>query len=179
MRYASIRKMDISNGEGIGIALFVQGCHFHCYNCFNPETWDFKSGKEWNRNTQEQFINLAKKDYISRVSILGGEPLAKENVFDVFDMVHNIKKLTNNKIWLYTGYTFEEIINPISKLNRNVTSRAICIRKEIVNNIDILVDGQYIDELRDITLAWRGSSNQRVIDVKESLRQGNVVLYTQ
>lgn len=102
MRYASIRNMDISNGEGIGIALFVQGCPFHCHNCFNKETWDFDGGKEWNDSVKEYFINLANKEYISRISILGGEPLSLHNIYEVINITKELKeRYPNKKIWLY------------------------------------------------------------------------------
>ena len=107
MRYASIRKTDVSNGLGIGISLFVQGCHFHCYNCFNQCTWDFNGGKEWNNDIKEKFLSLLKKDHIQRVSILGGEPLADENVSDIYSLIYDIRdKYPNKKIWMFSciGY---------------------------------------------------------------------------
>lgn len=150
MRYAQIRNIDISNGNNIGIALFVQGCPFRCYNCFNPETWDFKGGKEWNAETEHQFIELAKRPYIKRISILGGEPLADTNLKDVLNLVNKIRLLLPEKtIWLYTGYELPAILkHPI--------------RKKIASQCDIIVDGKYMDTLRDITLKWRGSSNQHI-----------------
>ena len=137
IHYASIRNLDISNGEGVGVALFVQGCHFHCYNCFNTETWDFNGGKEWTTEVKEKFLELIDRPYIKRVSILGGEPLADENLDDVLDLVTEINKrynfqkvdstnpckmgvsedentdkirlsLPNKSIWIYSGYTWEE-----------------------------------------------------------------------
>ena len=165
MRYASIRELDISNGEGVGVALFVQGCHFHCYNCFNPDTWDFNGGKEWTQDTEDKLIELASRPYIKRLSILGGEPLADENLDGVLHLVNRFRLLLPEKtIWLYSGYTFEECL-----LNTK--------RREILKNTDIMVDGRYIDSQRDITLKWRGSSNQRVINVKESIKQNELVLY--
>lgn len=110
IRYAQIRSLDLSNGEGVGVALFVQGCHFHCENCFNPETWDFDGGKEWTEEVKNKFLELANKSYIKRISILGGEPLAKENLDDVLDLVNEFRLSKSEKsIWLYTGYTWEEI----------------------------------------------------------------------
>ena len=103
MRYAQIRGMDISNGEGIGIALFVQGCHFHCEGCFQPETWSFNGGEKWTENVEQDFIQLANKPYITRISILGGEPLCDENVREVYQLIHKLKMTYPNKdIWLYT-----------------------------------------------------------------------------
>lgn len=157
MRYASIRDMDISNGSGIGVALFTQGCHFHCKNCFNKSTWDFDGGKEFTKETCDKFIKLVNRPFIKRVSILGGEPLAKENVDDVCNVLKQIK---DKQIWVYTGHTFETVKN-----------------YDIMKYIDYLVDGQYVDELRDLRLKFRGSSNQRVIDVQKSLKENKVILY--
>ena len=157
MRYASIRDLDISNGNDIGVALFTQGCHFHCKNCFNKSTWDFDDGKEFTKETCSKFMKLVNRPFIKRVSILGGEPLTKENVDDVCNILKQIK---NKTIWVYTGYTFE-------------TVRKYAIMKYI----DYLVDGQYVDELRDLRLKFRGSSNQRIIDVQKSLKENKVILY--
>ena len=162
-RYALIRKMDVSNGEGIGISLFVQGCHFHCKNCFNPETWDFEGGKEWNDDVKKRFLELASNEHVHRISILGGEPLCEENAETVLDLCKEIKDLyPNKKIWVYTGYTWEELFQKH-------------INKEALNNVDVLVDGPYKDELQDFNLMFRGSSNQRVIDVKQSIKRGEVI----
>ena len=128
----------------------MQGCPFRCYNCFNPETWDFNSGKKWTEDIEKQFIKLADRPYIKRVSILGGEPLADQNVQDVLNLVNKIRLLMPNKtIWLYTGYTLTECLSHPT-------------RQEIISKCDIIVDGRYIDELKDITLKWRGSSNQKI-----------------
>lgn len=171
MRYASMRNLDISNGENIGVSLFVQGCHFHCNNCFNSETWDFEGGYSWTEKSIKDFLNLINRSYIKRVSILGGEPLTSRNVEEIFHLISTIRKLFPTKtIWLYTGFTWEKIMNP--------TNSDDILRKEIVSQCDVVVDGEYIDELRDITLKWRGSSNQRVIDVKKSIEKGEVVLWS-
>lgn len=166
MRYYQIRECDIANGKGVGVALFVQGCHFHCYNCFNPDTWDFNSGKEWTSDIKEKFLKLIDRPYIKRVSILGGEPLADENLDDIYDLIHEIRLSFDNTktIWLYSGYTWEQIQND-SK------------RKSVVSMVDVLVDGRYIDELRDATLQFRGSSNQRLIAVDKTIKNGNIILY--
>lgn len=171
MRYASMRNLDISNGENIGVSLFVQGCHFHCNNCFNSETWDFEGGYSWTEKSIKNFLNLVNRSYIKRVSILGGEPLTSRNVEEIFHLISTIRNLFPTKtIWLYTGFTWEQIINP--------TNSDDILRKEIVSQCDVVVDGEYIDELRDITLKWRGSSNQRVIDVKKSIEKGEVILWS-
>ena len=176
MRYASIRSMDISNGAGLGIALFVQGCHFHCINCFNQETWDFNGGKEWTQEIEDEFINLISSNpYIDRVSILGGEPLCNENVATIFTLIKTIKlRFPKKKIWCYTGYTWEQIFNECQ-----LDNIYYMFRQDAVKMIDVLVDGRYVNELRDLTLAFRGSSNQRVIDVQKSLKTNSIVLWTQ
>ena len=195
--------MDISNGEGIGVALFVQGCHFHCYNCFNSETWDFNGGKEWTQEVKAKYLELIDKPYIKRVSILGGEPLADENLDGVLDLVTEINKRyntpqvivcnddinhnilnenadkirlssPNKSIWIYSGYSFEDCLIKPKVCDENIFR---ALRYEILKNIDVMVDGQYIDSQRDITLKWRGSDNQKVINVQESLKQGKVILY--
>lgn len=171
MRYAQIRSMDISNGEGIGVSLFVQGCHFHCYNCFNQETWDFNSGKEWTRQIERYFLNLVNKAYIKRVSILGGEPLCDENVKTVLKLIAKINNNFNDKkIWLYTGYTWEEIMRSRNDL---VKDKMLSLRQLAICESDILVDGRYINDLKDYSLKFRGSSNQRVIDVQKTLLECN------
>lgn len=128
----------------------MQGCPFRCYNCFNPETWDFNSGKKWTEDIEKQFIKLADRPYIKRVSILGGEPLADQNVQDVLNLVNKIRLLLPDKtIWLYTGYTLEECLSHD-------------MRKEIVSKCNIVVDGEFIEELKDNSLYYRGSKNQNV-----------------
>ena len=203
MRYASIRELDISNGEGVGVALFVQGCRFACKNCFNPETWDFNGGKEWTNEVKEKFLELIDRPYIKRVSLLGGECLADENLDDVLDLVTEINKrynipqdivcnnnsdrnilnensdeirlsLPNKSIWLYTGYTWDQIFTDGVFLTRDCAGWK---RREIVKQCNVLVDGRYVDSERDITLKWKGSKNQRVIDVQQSLQQNRIILY--
>ncbi|MDE6433552.1 MAG: 4Fe-4S cluster-binding domain-containing protein [Lachnospiraceae bacterium] len=191
MRYAQIRECDVSNGEGIGVALFVQGCHFHCKSCFNPETWDFDSGKEWTQDIKEKFLELANRPYIKRISILGGEPLADENINDVLDLVNETRlSLPQKSIWLYTGYKVIGISDGFWELEPNVITDKILDsdklvkeindakkRSDIIRQCDVLVDGQYIDSLQDITLPWRGSANQRVINIKESLQKRKIILW--
>ena len=168
MRYASMRSMDISNGEGVGVSLFVQGCHFHCKNCFNQDTWDFSGGKEWNREIEDEFMKLVNRPYIKRVSLLGGEPLADENVLDIMRLINRIKtECPDKKIWCYTGYTWEQIF-PIVNPYLNLT-QAEMTRQNAVKSCDILVDGRFVDEEKDLSLEFRGSRNQRIIDVKERI----------
>ena len=171
MRYASIRKLDITNGEGVGVALFVQGCHFHCKNCFNSCTWDFNGGMEWNEKTKEHFMSLIDRDCIQRVTILGGEPLADENVGEVYDIISTIRqKFPDKKIWLYSGYNFSRILTE-SIYNFSLTGESdkyVTARAMTVLSVDIMVDGLFVDKLKDYRLHWKGSSNQRVIRVKET-----------
>lgn len=209
MRYASIRNLDISNGANIGVALFVQGCdrNPHCKNCFNSETWDFNGGKEWTEETKNKFMELIDRPYIKRISILGGEPLAEQNLDGVLSLIKEIREKypisqnpnsenigksrvledENSKeirisfpektIWLYTGYELSEIIKQEQYEKVSGIPSVWSKRWKIISNIDVLVDGEYIDEQKDLTLKWRGSKNQHVIDVKQSLAQNKMVLY--
>lgn len=155
MRYAQIRTTDVTNGEGFGMALFVQGCHFHCKNCFNSSTWDFSQGSEFTEETLQIVLDKIdkQKNYLSFFSILGGEPLAPENREGVYKILFRIKQeyptLTLN---LWTGYTLEEL-----------RSQKDNIINQILTVVDVLIDGRYEDDKRDITLKMRGSSNQRIL----------------
>jgi anaerobic ribonucleoside-triphosphate reductase activating protein len=184
MRFASMRNLDISNGEGVGVSLFVQGCDRHCFNCFNPDTWDFNGGKEWTEETKNKFIKLIDRPYINRISVLGGEPLAEQNLDEVLSLIKEIRiSFPEKTIWLYTGFEWNQIMNikvmqPIfscEDLENKIQN--VLKRQEIIKQCDVLVDGEYIDEQKDLSLKFRGSSNQRVIDVKQSLTQNKVVLY--
>ena len=160
MNYNKIRKMDISNGPGVRVSIFMQGCEFHCKNCFNPETWDFTKGKEFTDKTIERIIELSKKEYIEGLSILGGEPMHPKNIDNTTRLAKAFKeKYPNKSIWVWSGFLFDVLKD-----------------KEVIQYIDVLVDGQYKDELHDFRLKYRGSSNQRVIDVKKSLKTGKVSL---
>lgn len=179
IHYASIRNLDISNGEGVGVALFVQGCHFHCYNCFNIDTWDFNGGKEWTLETEDKLVELASRPYIKRLSILGGEPLADENLNGVLHLVDRFRlSFPNKTIWLYSGYRFDDEECWVKPKN-DISNIYRLMRQEIIKNIDVMVDGRYIDSQRDITLKWRGSKNQRVIDCQQSLKKGEIILWCQ
>lgn len=171
MRYASIRKMDISNGKGIGISLFVQGCHFHCKNCFNKTAWDFNGGNEWTSEIKEEFLKLADKPHITRITLLGGEPLCDENLYSILSLVSDIRKKYgySKKIWIYTGYDYDKILSSIEYND--------CLRRYIISECDVLVDGLFVDELKDLNLKWRGSSNQRIIDIQKSIDESKIILY--
>lgn len=181
MRYAQIRSMDISNGEGVGVSLFVQGCPFHCKNCFNSETWDFNGGKEWTEKTKNKFMELIDRPYIRRISILGGEPLAEQNLDEVLSLIKEIRiSFPEKTIWLYTGYNFDLLKSQYDEYKYTpfaANADEWLTRWEIISNIDVLVDGEYIDEQKDLALKFRGSKNQHVIDVKQSLSQKKMVLY--
>ena len=191
MRYAQIRELDISNGEGVGVALFVQGCRFACKNCFNPDTWDFNGGKEWTQETEDKLIELASRPYIKRLSILGGEPLADENLDGVLHLVDRFRlSLPNKSIWLYSGYELslkkeyipvddfwndedEEYYRFITDPKDNNISDFK--RSVIISKCDVVIDGRYIDSQRNPSKKFAGSDNQRVISITESLKQGKVI----
>ena len=162
MHYNKIRKMDISNGPGIRVSIFMQGCTFKCKNCFNPETHNFNDGKEFTENTINKIIELGSQEYIEGLSILGGEPMHPNNIEGTTKLAKKFKeKYPNKTIWVWTGYLFDEYLKD----------------KEVLHYIDVLVDGQYKDELFNPTLKWRGSENQRVIDVKKTLKNNQIVLF--
>nr|DAE89544.1 MAG TPA: anaerobic ribonucleoside-triphosphate reductase activating protein [Bacteriophage sp.] len=177
MRYSSMRNLDISNGEGVGVSLFVQGCPFHCFGCFNSDTWDFNGGKEWTEKTKDKFMKLINRPYIKRISFLGGECLAEQNLDEILSLIKQIRiSFPDKTIWLYTGYSYSEIFRGQSScLSQEGLNNFK--RREIIKLCDVVVDGEYIDEQKDLTLKWRGSKNQHVIDVKQSLAQNKMVLY--
>jgi len=162
MRYNKIRKMDIADGPGVRVSIFFQGCAFHCKNCFNPETWDFKGGKEFTDETIEEVLNLCDKEFISGLSLLGGEPMHPTNIEGSTKLARMFKeRFPEKNIWTWTGFLFDEYLKD----------------KEIVKYLDVVVDGQFKDELRNPNLKWKGSANQRVIDVQKSLKKGEIVLW--
>lgn len=159
MRYNKIRKMDISNGPGVRVSIFMQGCTFKCKNCFNPETHDFNGGEEFTDATISRVLDLCDHEYIKGLSILGGEPMHPKNIDGTLKLAKAFKeKYPEKNIWSWTGFKFEDIKS-----------------KEDIKYIDVLVDGQFVDELHDPTLKWKGSSNQRVIDINKTLESGNVI----
>ena len=161
MRYNVIRKMDISNGPGVRVSVFMQGCSFHCKNCFNPETWDFEGGKEFTDSTIEKILELCNKEHIKGLSILGGEPMHDKNIEATTKLAKAFKeKYPSKNLWVWSGFKFDEDLE----------------NKEVLKYIDVLVDGVYKDELHDPTLKWRGSSNQRVIDVQKSIKNGKITI---
>lgn len=162
MKYNKIRKMDISNGPGVRVSVFMQGCVFNCKNCFNPETHDFNAGKDFTDETIDKILDLCNNDYIVGLSILGGEPLHPKNIEGSTKLAKKFKETYPQKnLWVWSGYLFEEYLKD----------------KEIINYIDVLVDGQYNDDLHSPMLKWKGSSNQRVIDIKKTLKKDKIVLF--
>ena len=171
MNYGEIKKHDIANGEGVRVSLFVSGCTHHCKDCFNSETWDFNFGKPFTKEIEDEIIESLAPDYINGFSLLGGEPFEPSNQKVLVNLLKQIKQTYPNKtIWCYSGYLFDkELLN---------NSRARCeVTDEMLSYIDILVDGRFVAELKDISLSFRGSSNQRIIDVKKSLEFDKVILY--
>ena len=162
MRYNKIRKMDISNGPGVRVSIFMQGCSFNCKNCFNKDTHDFNGGKEFDDSTIERVLELCGNENIEGLSILGGEPMNPTNIEGTTKLAKAFKeKYPNKTVWSWSGYSFDNYLKD----------------KEVVKYLDVLVDGQYNDDLRNPTLKWKGSENQRVINVQESLKESNTILF--
>ena len=162
MRYNTIRKMDIANGPGVRVSIFMQGCAFHCENCFNKETWDFDKGEEFTDEVIDNVIELCKPSFIKGLSILGGEPWHPKNVDGTTKLVKRFKEVFPDKtIWSWSGYTFEDYLS----------------KQEGIKYVDVVVDGRFVDSLKNPTLKFKGSSNQRVIDVAKSLEKKEVILY--
>ncbi len=161
MRYNKIRKMDISDGPGVRVSIFMQGCTFNCKNCFNKETHDFNGGKEFTDETITRVLELCDNENIVGLSILGGEPMHPSNIEGTTKLAKAFKdRFPNKSLWVWTGFTFDNYLK----------------NKEVSQYIDVLIDGQYVDELHDPTLKWKGSSNQRVIDVQKSLKENKIHL---
>lgn len=193
MNYHNITHDDMNNGNGLRVVLWLSGCSHHCYNCQNPQTWNPESGILFDENAQQEIFDELSKDYISGITFSGGDPLYEENLDEVLDLVSEICELYPDKtIWLYTGYSVKltsysyidaknEYKQKTAPIFTTETPSKNAInnfkRAAILSNVDVIVDGEYKDDLRDVTLKWRGSSNQRVIDVQESIKQNKVVLY--
>ena len=173
MNYLGIDKASISNGPGVRVVLWVSGCKIHCKGCQNPESWDFCAGKLFDEDTKQELFNALDKPYIRGITISGGHPLEYENLPCIYDLIKEIQtKFPEKDIWLYTGYALS-----INDFDNTVD---ICwdnglLRNYILTKCDVVVDGPYIEEQRDITLKFRGSRNQRLIDVNETLKQGEII----
>ena len=171
MYYGALKKTDVANGEGVRVTLFVSGCTHHCKNCFNPETWNFCYGKPFTKETEDEIIEALKPDYISGLTLLGGEPMEPQNQAVLLPLLKRVRETfgSTKNIWCYTGYTLEtDLLKP---------SRARCeYTDEMLKNIDTLVDGEFMENLKNLMLKFRGSSNQRIINVPETLKSNEVVL---
>ncbi len=171
MNYGEIKNCDIANGEGVRVSLFVSGCTHHCKNCFNAETWDFNFGKPFTKETEDKILEELAPDYIDGFSLLGGEPFEPENQKVLLPFLRRIKdKYPQKSIWCYTGYLFDEELKSESRARCEYTD-------EMLSLIDVLVDGEFIQDLYDISLQFKGSANQRIIDIQKSVAKGQIVLY--
>ena len=171
MNYAEIKKTDIANGEGVRVSLFVSGCRRGCKNCFNKIAWDFGYGKPFTEEVEEEIIAALSPSCIAGLTLLGGDPMEPENQRALLPFVKKVRaRLPQKNIWCYTGYTFKDGAIEEPQANCEVT-------RELISLFDVLVDGRFEESLKDIRLKFRGSSNQRVIDVKRSISENNIVLY--
>ena len=171
MYYGEIKNCDIANGTGVRVTLFVSGCRNHCLNCFQQETWDFEYGSEFTEQTQEQLLDMLEPSYIDGLTVLGGEPFEPENQRELLGFIKKLReRLPEKTVWIYTGFTLEELVSEESRGHCEVTG-------EILSLTDILVDGRYVEEKKDISLLFRGSSNQRIIDIAKTRERGEVVLW--
>ena len=170
MKYAQLKKRDVANGPGVRVSLFVSGCTHHCKGCFNPETWDFDYGDIFDEKIQDEIISLMEPSYIRGLTVLGGEPMEKPNQKALLPFIAKVRERYPEKdIWFYTGYTFETDFSG--------NGRAVCEETDkLLSLIDVLVDGEFIEEKKNLRLHFRGSENQRIIDVKQSLLSGKTVL---
>lgn len=176
MNYHNVTHDDMNNGDGLRVVLWLSGCSHHCYQCQNPQTWNPNSGIPFDNEAKQEIFNELSKDYISGITLTGGDPIYKDNLIDVLSLLNQVRLSYPIKtIWLYTGYTLEQILQPL--LINTIPTEEEEKRIDIVKMVDVLIDGEYIDAQRDITLKWRGSANQRVINISETLKQQKVVLY--
>lgn len=171
MNYAEIKKTDIANGEGVRVSLFVSGCRRRCKNCFNQIAWDFDYGNPFTEEVEEEIISALTPYYIAGLTLLGGDPMEPENQRALLPFVRKVRaRLPEKNIWCFTGYTYSDGTLEEDAVRLSET-------KELISLFDVLVDGRFVEELKDIRLKFRGSANQRVIDVQKSLQTGQVVLY--
>lgn len=168
MNYADIKKVDVANGPGVRVSLFVSGCTHHCKECFNPETWDFSFGDPFGEVQIQEILKLLDRSYIRGLSLLGGEPFEPQNQQAVLELVRRVREtLPQKDVWCYSGYLFEELAEG------NVGEHS----RQLLEQLDILVDGPFVLEQKDLGLRFRGSANQRIIDVPQSLKAGKVCLW--
>ena len=171
MYYGNIKKHDIANGTGVRVSLFVSGCRHHCKGCFNAETWDFNYGKPYTGETEKEILEALKPNYIQGITLLGGEPFESENQAELSALLKRVREMYPEKdVWIYSGYTYEELTDP---------DNGSCHGKytdDMLSMTDILVDGEFHLQERDLTLKFRGSSNQRIIDIQSTIENGRVIL---
>ena len=169
MNYATIKPVDIANGPGVRVSLFVSGCTHHCKGCFNAQAWDFQYGDPFTEEVQEQIFSYLDHDYMEGITLLGGEPMEPENQEGLLPFVRELKRRFPEKsIWCFTGYDFEkDILGSMMKTSQTT--------RELVPLFDVMVDGKFEEELRNLSLKFRGSENQRILDVKKSLAEGKAV----
>ena len=173
MNYIMIRTDDMLNGDGLRVVLFCTACNHQCKNCQNPETWSENAGKCFDELAQEEILNELNNDYISGITLSGGDPLHINNVVCMYHLCKTIKdKFPNKTIWLYSGYTYEDVYknDGLNELHRS-------FMKKILELVDVFVDGKYIEELSDVNYHWAGSTNQRVIDMQKTIECGKIILY--
>lgn len=170
MNYGNIKYCDIANGPGVRTSLFVSGCRHHCKGCFQPETWDFSFGAEFNEKLEDEILKSLEPDYIAGFTCLGGEPMEPENQPHVLHLIRRIReKFPEKNIWIYSGYTFEELTDPENKACHTEYTA------EILSLLDCLVDGEFHLDKKDLMLKFRGSSNQRILDMQKSIKENSPV----
>ena len=170
MNYGAIKKCDIANGGGVRTVLFVSGCTHHCKGCFQPETWNFDYGERYTKETEDEIIESLRPDYVDGITLLGGEPFEPENQRELVKLLRRIKKeLPQKTVWSFSGFTYEELTGD---------SRAVCeVTNEMLSMLDVLVDGEFVEAKRNISLRFRGSENQRLIDMNKTRKEGKIVLW--
>lgn len=171
MNYANIKWYDVSNGPGVRVSLYVSGCRNHCKNCFNPETWDFNYGEPFTKEIEEKIAEGLKPEYIKGLTLLGGDPFEPENQKVLAPFLEKLRKRYPEKsFWAFTGYDFEKDLLSGKQGDKNTVER-------MLNCIDVLVDGKFVEKLKDLSLRFRGSSNQRIIMVQRSLKENKIILW--
>ena len=169
MNYATVKYNDVANGPGVRVSLFVSGCRHRCKGCFNREAWDFNYGNEFDGSVIDSIISALEHGYVEGLSLLGGEPLEPENQEGVLALVKRVRELLPKKtVWCYTGFCFEELLEKVNNGN--------AVLGELLSLIDVIVDGRFVEDKKDASLIFRGSSNQRILDLKASISQGKAVL---
>jgi anaerobic ribonucleoside-triphosphate reductase activating protein len=180
MNYLDITTCSVADGDGFRLVLWTSGCSHHCEGCHNAQSWDENGGQEFTEETMQHLLDELKYDYIKGLTLSGGDPLYENNIGTVYKICEKVKEIyPNKKIWLYTGYKFETICDNFGSVQTDDFTIEKYLRHSILQYIDVLVDGQYVHQQRDITLAFRGSSNQRLIDVQETLKKQEIVIYKQ